>query len=98
MLEVASSTNTVDSNLLPSAQFNVGRAYYMVCVIAPTISMLIPSNDLHRAMVYNSLTARRRNGGPLLVTMVMIPVLCELRIHSACSTHDRRPLTPTKYE
>ncbi len=32
MLEVASSTNTMDSNLLPSAQFNVGRAYYMVCV------------------------------------------------------------------
>ena len=33
MLEVAHSTRKKDSNLVPSAQYNVGRAYFMVSYI-----------------------------------------------------------------
>jgi len=41
MLQVAQSQKKKDSNVVPSAQYNVGRAYYQVC-LTPMQSSVYP--------------------------------------------------------
>lgn len=69
MLEVAKSEDKKDSNIVPSSQYNIGRAYFMVRRMRLEGGVGLTSS-LFRVLVCLSPTARQRSGGARQLTMV----------------------------